>query len=112
MIKLKIFFSIFIFSLLLLGTSFIKNETREIEKKIYKIRKEISLKKRDLNESQLDYYYLTSPSMIEEKIEHLDNKEYVIMDYSKIFLSMSDYLKIQNKVVIKGTNNEKKIQKK
>ena len=112
MIKLKIFFSIFIFSLLLLGTSFIKNETREIEKKIYKIRKEISLKKRDLNESQLDYYYLTSPSMIEEKIEHLDNKEYVIMYYSKIFLSMSDYLKIQNKVVIKGTNNEKKIQKK
>ena len=112
MFKLKISFSIFIFSLLLLGTSFIKNETREIEKKIYKIRKEITLKKRDLNETQLDYFYLTSPSMIEKRIEHLDNKEYVIMDYSKIFLSMSDYLKIQNRVVIKEINDEKKIQKK
>ena len=35
MFKLKIFLSIIIFSsLLLIGTSFIKNKTREIEKKI------------------------------------------------------------------------------
>ena len=34
MFKLKIFISIVIFSFFLIGTSSIKNETREIEKKI------------------------------------------------------------------------------
>ena len=33
MFKFKIFFSIFIFTFLLIGTSIIKNQTREIEKK-------------------------------------------------------------------------------
>ena len=36
MFKIKVFFSITIFSLLLIFTSFIKNETREIEKKFSK----------------------------------------------------------------------------
>ena len=39
MYKLKIFFSVSIFLFLMVGISIIKNETREIDKKIFKISK-------------------------------------------------------------------------
>ena len=69
MFKLKIFISIIIFSFLLIGTSSIKNETRELEKKINILTKAHAKKERTLSEVQLDYHYLTSPSMIEMKID-------------------------------------------
>ena len=46
MLNVKVLFSVIFFSLLLVGTSFIKNQSREIEKKINKISKIIHLKKR------------------------------------------------------------------
>ena len=64
MLKFKIILSFSIFSLLLIGTSLIKNETREIEKKIYIKSKKIFLKEKNLNETQLDFFYLSSPSII------------------------------------------------
>tara|TARA_B100000242_G_C43019264_1_gene474246 strand:- start:742 stop:1086 length:345 start_codon:yes stop_codon:yes gene_type:complete len=111
MFKLKVFTSILIFSSLLIITSTIKNQTREIEKKIYKMNNKIHLKKKDLNESQLDFYYLTSPSMIEKSIEHLDTEQYFPMKHSKIFLSISDYLEIENKLAIKNKNEKEKKKK-
>ena len=112
MFKLKILFSVLIFSLLLIVTSFIKNQTREIEKKISSIRKLILIKERDLYESQLDHSYLTSPSMLDKKIETFDNKQYLPMDYSKIYLSLSNFLDLNNKFVIQKNKYEKKTQKK
>ena len=100
MFKFKIFISTIIFSFLLIGTSLIKNETRELEKKINILTKTNTQKKRNLNEVQLDYYYLTSPSMIEKKIEHLGVKKYIHMEYSKIFLSMENFVNIQESVEI------------
>ena len=100
MFKFKIIISVIIFSSLLVITSAIKNQTRVIEKKIFNLNSIISNKEKDLNESQLDYSYLTSPSMIEQKIEHLDNKNYFPMEYSKIFLSMSNFLELKKKYVI------------
>ena len=67
MFKIKILISITIFSSLLVFTSIIKNQTREIEKKIFNLSKLNSFKEKDLNESQLDFSYLTSPSIIEKK---------------------------------------------
>ena len=112
MSKFKIFISIIFFSFLLIGTSAIKNETRELEKKINILTKAYSQKERDFNEVQLDYYYLTSPSMIEKKIEHLGIKKYIHMEYSKIFQSIENFINIQNKHVMRKTFDEKKIQKK
>ena len=63
----------------------IKNETREIERKINNINQKINLKEKDLNESQLDFFYLTSPGILEQRINHLDNINYVPMDFSKFF---------------------------
>ena len=84
MFKIKIFISIVTFSLLLIITSIIKNQTRELEKKINNLNKIIFLKEIDFNETQLDYTYLTSPLIIENKIKRLDVIEYIPMEYSKI----------------------------
>ena len=112
MFKFKFFVAIIIFSSSLLVTSFIKNQSRELEKKIYNIRNEIFYLEKDINESQLDFYYLTSPLLIEEKIQHLDKNQYLPMEYSKIFLSMSNFIELQNKVVDQESYYGKKIQKK
>ncbi len=112
MFKFKILISITIFSFLLIGTSSIKNETRELEKKINILIKNNVQKEKNLNEVQLDFYYLTSPLMIESKIKHLGVKQYIHMEYSKIFLSLENFMNIQNKHVMNQNLNEKKIQKK
>ena len=97
-----------VFISLLVCTSVIKNETRDIEKKIYDLVKIIDIKEKDLNESQLDFSYLTSPAVIEKKIEYLDRNQYQPMEYSKIFLNMSSFLNLQNKFVTQEKKNEKK----
>ncbi len=107
MFKMKIFTSLLVFSSLLFGTSVIKNETREIEKNIYQLNKKINYQEKDLNESQLDFFYLTSPSMIEKRIENLDIKQYLPMEYSKIFLSISNFKNLQNKYASQDWNWEK-----
>ena len=108
MFRIKILISVLVFSILLTLTSFIKNQTRITEKKIFNISKIINLKETDYKESQLDFFYLSSPSIIEKKIKHLDSGQYVPMEYSKIFLSISNFIELQNKVVIQGGQNDKK----
>ena len=71
----------------------------------------MNLKEKDLYESQLDFSYLTSPSIIEGKIKYLDIKEYHPMDFSKIFLSLSSFEKLQNKFATQENIDEKKIKK-
>ena len=110
MFKLKMLVSVVIFSSLLVITSIIKNQTREIEKKIYTLSDIIFLKEKDLNESQLDFSYLISPSIIEKKIEYFHSESYFPMEYSKIFLSISNFLELNNKYAIQE-KDEKKIQK-
>ncbi len=102
MFKLKILTSIFVFSFFLIGTSIIKNKTREIEKKINKANNSIFIKEKDLKESQLDYSYLTSPSQIEKKLELLDSNGYFPMEYSQIFLSIENFLDLKNKFTEKN----------
>ena len=111
MFKFKFFLSITIFLTLLITTSIIKNKSREIEKKIYTLNKTLLLKEKDYNESQLDFFYLTSPSNIEKKIAHLDNYDYLPMKYSQIFLSMSSFLDLKNKFAVQENYNDKKKKK-
>ena len=79
MFRVKIFLSIMVFISLLVCTSVIKNETRDIEKKIYDLVKIIDIREKDLNESQLDFSYLTSPAVIEKK--RPDRNQYQPMEY-------------------------------
>ena len=85
MFKSKITLSVIVFIFFLIITSIIKNQTRTLEKQINQLSKKISLKEKDLNESQVDFYYLTSPLLIEKKIKNLSFNNYLPMKHSKIF---------------------------
>ena len=71
MSRVKLIISICIFSILLGVTSTIKNQTRIIEKDIYKIDRRVVFIEKDLNETELDYFYLSSPYYLTKKINNL-----------------------------------------
>ena len=108
MFKFKIISSILIFTFLLIGTSLIKNQTREIEKKIFTLSKIIHNQEKNLSELKLDFSYLSSPSIIEMKIENLEHVNYLPIQNSKIFLNISSFNDLQNKFVIRKDYEKKK----
>jgi len=110
--KIKLIISLFIFSILLGITSAIKNQTRIIEKNIYKIDRKILAIEKDLHETELDYSYLSSPNNLSVKIKDLAFIEYVPMDFSRIYLNYRNFIDSQKKITILRMNNEKKTQKK
>ena len=111
MLRLKIIISTVIFLILLIITSIIKNQTRIIEKKLFKLNENITLKEKDINESQLDFYFLTSPAEIEEKIKILGQNNYSPIENSKIFLSLSNFTDMQKKISVFKNLDEKKTKK-
>ena len=98
MFKSKIIISTVIFLFFLIITSIIKNKTRIIEKKINNLNKQIISKERDINESQLDFYFLTSPAELEKKINILGLDNYSPIENSKIFLSFNIFTNLQKKI--------------
>ena len=72
------------------------------------INKTIILKERDVNESQLDFYFLTSPAEIEKKIIMLGQINYSPIKNSKIFISFSSFNSMENKISTINNLNEKK----
>ncbi len=112
MLKIKLIISIIIFSILLSVTSAIKTQTRLIEKKIFKIDQKITSVKKDLHETQLDYFYLSSPASLSKKIKELDFIEYSPMDFSRMYLNLEDFVNLQKKITTLKRNYEKKTEKK
>ena len=108
MFRLKLTISTIIFLILLIFTSTIKNQTRIIEKKLNKLSKKIALKEKDINESQLDFYFLTSPAEIEQKVTLLGLNDYSPIEYSKIYLTYTDFTEIKKKISVLKINDEKK----
>tara|TARA_Y100000591_G_C21540682_1_gene548723 strand:+ start:143 stop:469 length:327 start_codon:yes stop_codon:yes gene_type:complete len=108
MYKTKFIISSLIFIFLLLLTSIIKNETRIIEKKISSLNVEILSKEKDINETQLDFYYLTSPAEIEKRLNTIGFVNYEPIEFSKIFFEISDFMNIENKITNLRDLNEKK----
>ena len=82
-------------------TSIIKNKTRIIEKDILKYENKIAGIEKNLYESQLDYYYLTSPKLLKSKLEFLTDEDYVHMEFSKIYLNFNLFLKNQKNITKK-----------
>ena len=112
MLKINLIISIFIFSILLSITSAIKNQTRIIEKNIYKIDRKIAVIKKDLHETQLDYFYVSYPGYLSKKIQQLAVIDYVPMDFSRIYFNYKDFIDSQKKITILKIDNEKKTKKK
>ena len=98
MFKMKFIIVSSIFISLLLITSTIKNKTRVIEKNISNLTTKILIKTKDINEAQLDFYYLTSPAEIEKKLNMIGFDNYQPIKYSRIFFDISDFTEIQNKI--------------
>ena len=112
MFNTKFLISTVIFVFFLIITSIVKNKTRIIEKNISELNIKILDKNKNINESQLDFYYLTSPSEIEKRLNNLGIENYQPISFSKIFLKISDFTKIQHKISNLQESNEKKIQNK
>ena len=98
MINKKIVITIIVFSSLLFVTSIIKNKTRVIEKNIVSYQKKISLLEKNLYESQIDFHYLSSPKILEEKISFLSDDEYKNMSLSEIYLNYESFMNEKNKI--------------
>ena len=109
MFKTKFIISMTIFVIFLIITSILKNKTRITEKQISYLEKVILIKKKNINESELDFYYLTSPVVLEKKLDLIGYNNYQPIKYSNIYFIISDLTKIHNKFSIL---NDKKIQKK
>ena len=112
MFNSKFFISISIFVLFLIFTSVVKNKNNIIEKKISSLKADILIKKKDINEAQLDFYYLTSPAVIEKKLQIIGFEDYRPIEFSNIFFEISDFDKIGNKITNLNKFYEKEIQNK
>ena len=98
MLRTKFIISSIIFIIFLIITSAVKNETRILEKKITNLSNDILLKRKDINETQLDFYYLSSPKEVEKKLNIIGFNDYSPISNSKIFLNILDFTKINNKI--------------
>tara|TARA_B100001057_G_scaffold458742_1_gene508311 strand:+ start:2964 stop:3302 length:339 start_codon:yes stop_codon:yes gene_type:complete len=112
MFNIKFLISSIIFVSLLIITSTIKNKTRIIEKNITSLNKIILSKKKDKNETQLDFYYLSSPQEIEKRLNLIGFDNYKAISYSRIYLNISDFTQLNKKITNLKSSNEKKIKKK
>tara|TARA_B100001094_G_C17883560_1_gene648063 strand:- start:411 stop:749 length:339 start_codon:yes stop_codon:yes gene_type:complete len=112
MFKTKFMISVTIFITFLIITSAIKNKTRIIEKKISSLQRTILIKEKNINEAELDFYYLSSPAELEKKLNLLGFNDYQPIQYSNIYFDISDLSKIQNKISNLNNINGKKTQKK
>ena len=77
MLRTKFIISSIIFIIFLIITSAVKNETRILEKKITNLSNDILLKRKDINETQLDFYYLSSPKEVEKKLNQISLKQII-----------------------------------
>ena len=69
----------------------------------------ILLIEKNLNEAQLDFYYLTSPKEIEKRLNLIGFDNYQPISYSKIFFNFSDFTDIEKKSSnLKNLNEQKK----
>ena len=112
MFKTKFIISTIIFVTFLMVTSTIKNQTRFVEKNISNINDKILLKQKNLNKAQLEFFYLTTPSEIEKRLNIIEINNYQPIIHSKIFFGVSDFTNIKNKTSNLKDINEKKVKKK
>tara|TARA_B100000963_G_scaffold293683_1_gene264127 strand:+ start:3129 stop:3467 length:339 start_codon:yes stop_codon:yes gene_type:complete len=112
MFNTKFIISISLLVFFLVFTSTVKNKTRIIEKKISTIKAEILFKEKNINEAQLEFYYLTSPVIIEKKLRLIGFNDYRPIEFSKIFFKISDFNKVNNNITNLNKINEEKIQNK
>ena len=75
----------------------IKNESRLIEKKIQNYESEIFILEENLLEANLEFQYLSSASVLSNKVEKNLDQKYNNLDLSQIYLNIDDFISEQMK---------------
>ena len=96
--KFKVILSLCIFGILLGITSFIKTQTRIVEKEIISLDRNIANIKNDLHETQLDYFYLTSPINLANRIKNLAFSRLYPYGFFKNLLKFKRFYKKSKKI--------------
>mgnify|MGYP001250429617 CR=1 FL=1 len=112
MFKTKFLISSVVLISFMITTSAIKNKTRIIEKKISILNIKVLSKEKNINETQLDFFYLTSPSEIENRLNIIGFENYKPIQYTNIYFNVSDLISNQTKISNLKKINEESIQKK
>ncbi len=71
MFKKSLILSLTVFLTLMIITSLIKNKTRNLEKEIEKINKEVAFLEKQLSDAEIDYIYLSSPKKLKKYLYYL-----------------------------------------
>ena len=93
MFKKSLIFSLTVFFTLMIITSLIKNKTRNLEKEIKKINKEVAFLEKELSDAEIDYIYLSGPEKLKKYLSILNKEQYLSFDHSRIFFSTDQFLK-------------------
>ena len=93
--KIVLFFIIFLF--LFSSTSFLKNETRIIEKNINFIKLNINNLQKKIYEAKIEYHYLSSPANLDKEIK-LFGTDYIPISKSNIYQNLDEFLVEQKKI--------------
>ena len=92
MFKKSITISLSVFFILMIFASVVKNNTRNIEKNIENLSRDISILEKELSDAKIDFIYLSSPEKLRKNLSNFKDKKYSSYDYSRIFLSTEDFL--------------------
>ena len=76
----------------------IKNETRLIEKKIQNHKVQILLSEKNLSEAYLEFQYLSSPEILENKVSENIDTDYNNLSISQIYLNFDHFVDKQKKM--------------
>ena len=96
--KKSLILSIVCFFLITITTSVIKNKSRNLEKDILKIKKDISLLEKQVSDAEIDFIYLSKPERLTKQLTKLKSKEYLTFEHSRIFFSVDHFLQHNLKI--------------
>ena len=84
----------------------IKNKSRLIEKKIQNYESEIFILEENLLEANLEFQYLSSASVLSNKVEKNLDQKYNSLNFSQIYLNIEDFTSEQKKITNAAINEE------
>ena len=89
--------SLSIFLFFMIYTSSVKHKTRNLEKKINILNREIGILKKELKDAETDYVFLSSPEQLKDYLLILNINDFSTYDISRIFKSTDQFIIYKNK---------------
>ena len=97
MFNKNLIISLTVFLIFMVFTSMVKHKTRNFEKEINTLNKEITFLRKELKDAKTDYVYLSSPAQLQKYLLILNFKDYFSYDISRIFKSTDQFIIFKEK---------------